>query len=134
MSTTIDTVAPVVLIVSSPPRFLNSASSSLCVTVVDATATLSSATVSLDGHGVTFPTTTPAGAVSGCAALATGVEANHTATTSCVDPAGNAAIPATVWFVVDTTPPSHTTALVPDTGCVSTLVQVVGGIVTVCNR
>ena len=125
VTTVVDTVPPVVNITSSPPRFTNLVNHTVCVSLADATATLASTTLTLDGTPLNISLTT------GCVNVTALSEGNHTLIASAVDLAGNVAVPVFVWFVVDVTPPSHVTTLSADKGCFTK--SLLSGPVTVCN-
>ena len=124
-STVVDTIAPVVAVTTAPSHYTNVVNQTMCVSVDDATATPANATIAVDGSVVPVNS-------SGCVSVPLLREGNHTVSVTVTDPAGNTALPVSLWFVVDVTPPALTFDFVPGRGCYSAS-RVSGGAVTVCN-
>ena len=138
VTTTVDTVAPIVVVeaitgtaLTAPAArllFTNNATTELCVSVNDASPCTAVVTVT-DGGGVSnggpVVVTAPRNASTFCdfTGIATvAAEGNHTVTAVATDAAGNAAVPATTWFIFDQTPPQLVSARTSMTDCVSAVV------------
>ena len=123
--TVVDTIAPTVNITTPLPRYTNVVNHTVCVTVEDATATLATTTLTLDGVSVLVDLG------SGCANMSLSTEGNHTVLGVARDLAGTAATPTAAWVVLDVSPPMHTAVMGSGTGCFTRSLS--KGPVTVCN-
>jgi hypothetical protein len=134
---TVDTVPPVLTVVSAPPANINSSAAVVCVHVDDSSAV----TVRASMATVLLPSTPLPVNASGVACVSVSELSDglvHAVVFVSDDAAGNAAAPVYASFLVDLVPPSHATVLLPSPHCEATDAGVVcdrvDGAVAIANK